>query len=281
LLSQGQAMLNFANAICAGRAKKLNISRWERFLRRACDFHAIRILKDDWKPLSTNQAFFIAPLCGAYQLFGTETYRRAAVKAGNVYASRHLSMDEPYWGGTLDASCEDKEGAFAALQGFMALYELDHEPKYLKWAEHACDVVLTYMVVWDIDFPAGRLRDHGFKTRGWTAVSVQNQHIDVFGVLITPDIYRLGQYLDRDELKKLAILMYRSCGQLIDPYGSQGEQPYHTNYGQHSKYTQRLKSNDLAGLRGNYVEEWTVFWITAHFLNAAAQFQELGVQIAD
>ena len=281
LLSQGQAMLNFANAIRAGRAKKLDVSCWERFLRRACDFHAKRILKDDWKPLSTNQAFFIAPLCSAYKLFGTDIYRRAAEKAGNVYASKHLSMDEPYWGGTLDASCEDKEGAFAALQGFLALYELNHEPKYLKWAEHACDVVLTYMVVWDIDFPAGRLRDHGFKTRGWTAVSVQNQHIDVFGVLITPDIYRLGQYLNKDELKRIAILMYRSCGQLIDPYGSQGEQPYHTNYGQHSKYTQRLKSNDLTGLRGNYFEDWTVFWITAHFLNAAAQFKELGVQIAD
>ena len=281
LLSQGQAMLNFANAIRAGRAKKLDVSRWERFLRRACDFHAKRILKDDWKPLSTNQAFFIAPLCSAYKLFGTGTYRRAAVKAGNVYASRHLSMDEPYWGGTLDASCEDKEGAFAALQAFCALYELTHEPKYLIRAEHACDVVLTYMVVWDIDLPPGRLRDHGFKTRGWTAVSVQNQHIDVFGVLITPDIYRLGQYLNSDELKKIAILMYRSCGQLIDPYGSQGEQPHHTNYGQHAKYTQSLKSNDLTGLRGNYVEEWTVFWITAHFLNAAAQFKELGVHIAD
>jgi hypothetical protein len=222
LLSQGQAMLNFANAIRAGRTKMLDVSRWERFLRRACDFHAKRTLKDDWKPLSTNQAFFIAPLCSAYKLFGTDIYRRAAEKAGNVYASRHLSMDEPYWGGTLDASCEDKEGAFAALQGFMALYELTQEPRYLKWAEHACDVVLTYMVVWDIDFPAGRLRDHDFKTRGWTAVSVQNQHIDVFGVLITPDIYRLGEYLKSEELKQIAILMYRSCGQLIDPYGSQG-----------------------------------------------------------
>jgi len=281
LLSQGQAMLNFANAIRVSRAKKLDASRWEQFLRQACDFHAERILKDDWKPLSTNQAFFIAPLCSAYKLFDNETYRRAAVKAGEVYSSRHLSMDEPYWGGTLDASCEDKEGAFAALQGFMALYELTHEPKYLKWAEHACDVVLTYMVVWDIDFPAGRLRDHDFKTRGWTAVSVQNQHVDVFGVLITPDIYRLGQYLNSDELKKIAILMYRSCGQLIDPYGSQGEQPYHTNYGQHARFTQRLKMNDLSGLRGNYFETWTVFWITAHFLNAAAQFKELGLEISD
>jgi hypothetical protein len=281
LLSQGQAMLNFANAIRVGRTKGLDVSRWERFLRRACDFHAKRILSDDWRPLSTNQAFFIAPLCKACKLFGSDTYRRVAEKAGNVYASRHLSMDEPYWGGTLDASCEDKEGAFAALQGFLALYELTGERKYLKWAEHACDVVLTYVMVLDIDLPAGRLRDHDFKTRGWTAVSVQNMHIDVFGVLITPDIYRLGQLLEREELKKLAILMYRSCGQLIDPYGSQGEQPHHTNYAQHGKFRQLLSRNDISGIRGNYVEEWTVFWITAHFLNAGAQFKEFGVEIWD
>ena len=281
LLSQGQAMLNFANAIRAGRAKGSDTSRWEPFLCQACDFHAGKILSDDWNPLATNQAFFIAPLCQASKLFGSKTHRRAAEKAGRVYASRHLSMDEPYWGGTLDASAEDKEGAFAALQGFVALYELTKDRKYLEWAEHACDVVLTYVVVWDIDMPAGRLRDHGFKTRGWTAVSVQNQHIDVFGVLIAPDIYRLGQYLDNDELKKLAILMYRSCGQLIDPHGSQGEQPHHTNYAQHGRFAQRLNSGQVSGIRGEYVEEWTVFWITAHFLNAAAQLKEMGLPLTD
>jgi hypothetical protein len=279
LLSQGQAMLNFASAIRIGRTKGLDVSRWERFLRRACDFHARRILSDEWRPLSTNEGFFIAPLCRAHRLLGVDTYRLAAIKAGETYASRHVSMDEPYWGGTLDASCEDKEGAFAALQGFIALYELTNEQKYLQWAEHACDVVLTYVVVWDIDLPAGRLRDHAFKTRGWTAVSVQNQHIDVFGVLIAPDVYRLGQHVDREDLKKLAVVMYRSCGQLIDPYGSQGEQPHHTNYAQHGKFRKQLQANDIAGIRGNYVEEWTVFWITAHFLNAAAQFKELGVPI--
>jgi hypothetical protein len=281
LLSQGQAMLNFANAIRIGRTKGADTSRWEQFLRKACDFHSGKILSGDWNPLSTNQAFFISPLCQASQLFGNDTYRRAAEKAGRVYASRHLGMDEPYWGGTLDASAEDKEGAFAALQGFVALYELTKDRKYLEWAEHACDVVLTYVVVWDIDMPPGRLRDHGFKTRGWTAVSVQNMHIDVFGVLIAPDVYRLGEYLDNGDLKKLAILMYRSCGQLIDPYGSQGEQPHHTNYAQHGRFAKRLREGQIAGIRGEYVEEWTVFWITAHFLNAAAQFKELGLSVSE
>jgi len=279
-VSQGQGMENFARAILAGRARSeraeskldaIDTTKWETFLRKACDIHAARILRDDWLPVSTNEGFLVSPLCKGYALFGDEAYRRAAIKAADHYAARHLDMTEPYWGGTLDARCEDKEGAFAGFQAFLAVYEMTGEDKYLRWAEHAMDVALTYTVLWDIDLPAGRLRDHDLKTRGWTAVSVQNQHLDVYGVVYTPDIYRMGQYLEREDLKKLARVMYRSCGQLIDPSGSQGEQLNQTNY------TQTGNLDDLRGMRGTYSEGWTVFWITAHFLNAAAQFDEMGV----
>ncbi len=272
-LSQGQAMMNFARAIRVGRAARADTSKWEAFLRKAADFHSARILAPYWKPHSTDQGFFIAPLVASSKLFANQTYMRAALKAGEVYAARHVSMREPYWGGTLDAQSEDKEGAWAAFEGFLALYEATHDPQHLKWAEHACDVVLSYVVVWDIDLPAGRLRDHRFRTRGWTVVSPQNQHIDVYGVITAPAVYRLGVILKRDDLKRMGILMFRTCGQIIDPYGSQGEQPHHTNY------AQRGDTADVLGLRGGYREEWTVFWITAHFLNAGAQFAEMGVNV--
>ncbi len=272
-LSQGQALLNFARAVRVGRKGGMDTKKWEEFLRKGCSFHARRILKPRWNPRSTDEAFFIAPLAEASILVKEDRFLKAAVKAGEVYARRHLSMREPYWGGTLDASCEDKEGAYAAFQGFLALYERTREARFLRWAEHACAVTLTYTVIWDIDLPPGRLRDHGFRTRGWTVVSPQNQHIDVYGVLIAPDVYRLGLITNREDLKKLAVLMYRSCGQLIDPFGSQGEQPQHTNY------AQRGRVDDIFALRGGYQETWTVFWITAHFLNAAARFKELGLDI--
>ena len=274
-LSQGQAMISFARATRVGRNGGLDTSRWEAFLRKAAEFHARRILAPDWHPLSTAEGFFIAPLVECSKLFGSEEFRRAALKAGEHYARRHLSMREPYWGGTLDAESEDKEGAWAAFEGFLSLYELTKNPEHLEWAKHACDVVLSYVVVWDIDLPAGRLRDHRFRTRGWTVVSPQNQHIDVYGVIMAPAVYRMGQLLGRDDLKRLALVMYRSCGQIIDPYGSQGEQPHHTNY------AQRGDTSDIFGLRGGYREEWTVFWITAHFLNAGAQFAEMGVPVWD
>lgn len=270
-LSQGQAMLNLGNAIRVADPKEFKTNKWTRFLTQASDFHSQRILDPVWKPESTNEGFFIAPLALAYKILGNENYLKAAEKAARYYANLYLQMKEVYWGGTLDASCEDKEGAFAALQGFIDLYELTGKASYLNWAKHAGDVCLSYTVVWDIPLPPGRLTDHGFKTRGWTAVSVQNMHIDVYGVLIAPYIYKLGLALNKDSYKKTAELMFRSCGQLIDPYGSQGEQPYHTNYIQTS-----WRNKPVYERRGNYLETWTVFWITAHFLNASALLTELG-----
>lgn len=272
-LSQGQAMNNLLDALrLARRQPGLDPAKWEAFLRRACDLHATRIDAADWRPNSTNEAFLIAPLAKAATLLNQPRYLASARKAADHYGARHLSMDEPYWGGTLDARCEDKEGAWAALQAFLAMHEATGEPRYLTWARHAGDVVLSYVYVWDVPLPPGRLADHGFKTRGWTSVSVQNMHLDVYGVLCAPAFWRLGQLTGNSDYQKLARLMLVACGQLLDPLGGQGEQMHQTNYAQHYRYT------DLAGVRGDYVEQWNVYWISAHFLVAAAQLDELGVE---
>lgn len=265
-VSIGQGMYNFAKAIAAARSdKRYDTTKWEDFLKRACVAASERILDENWNPRSTAEAFYIAPLILSSRLFNNETFQKAAVKAAEYYAERHLSMKEPYWGGTLDATCEDKEGAWAAFQGFLTMYEVTKEEKYLVWARHACDVCLSCLVVWDIPLPPGRLSDHRFRTRGWTVVSPQNQHLDVYGVLFAPEVWRIGTLCHEDAYKEVAEVMFRSCGQLIDPWGSQGEQIQHTNFAQRGDMTDVLK------LRGGYSERWTVFWITAHFLNSAAR----------
>lgn len=272
-VSCGQAMYNFAKAIShARKTKRYDTRPWEKFLRQCCDGQSRRILKDDWNPRSTAEGFLIAPLAIASKLYGDNTYRQSAEKVARTFADRHLKMNGCYWGGTLDAKCEDKEGAWAAFQGFLELYELEHSEEYLKWAKHAMDVCLSYVVVWDIPLPPGRLADYHFRTTGWTVVSPQNQHIDVYGVLFAPEVYKMGIYLNDDRLKKLAGVMYRSCFQLTDAYGSQGEQIQQTNF------AQRGDMSNVHKLRGGYAEGWTVFWITAHFLNAAARFKEMNVE---
>lgn len=269
-VSCGQAMYNFARAIEQARGdKRYDTRKWETFLQKVCDSVSARILAADWNPRSTAEAFFIAPLAIASELFRNATYEEAAVRAGELFASRHLA-NAAYWGGTLDATCEDKEGAWAAFQAFLELYERFGEARYLEWAKHAMDVCLSYVVVWDIPLPAGRMADHHFKTTGWTVVSPQNQHIDIYGVLFAPEVYRMGQILKNRSLQRLAEVMFRSCIQLTDPFGSQGEQLQQTNFAQYGDMSNVHK------LRGGYSESWTVFWITALFLNAAAKFELMG-----
>lgn len=271
-VSCGQAMYNFAKAIEVGRrSKRYDTRRWERFLQQACDGVSKQILMPDWKPRSSAEGFYVAPLAIASRLFKNRNYKNAAVKVAEILAGRHLE-NASYWGGTLDATCEDKEGAWAAFQGFLELYERFGEKRFLTWAEHAMDVCLSYVVVWDIPLPAGRMADYNFKTTGWTVVSPQNQHIDVYGVLFAPEVYKMGVHLKNEQLKRLSKVMYRSCFQLTDPFGSQGEQLQQTNFAQRGDMT------DVHRLRGGYSENWTVFWITAHFLNAAARFEEMGVE---
>ena len=274
-VSCGQAMYNFAKAIEYSRKhpRTYDTSRWEAFLKEACDKTSDRILACKWDPRSTAEAFYIAPLAIASKLFSKPRYRKAAEKAAKLFADRHLEMDGCYWGGTLDATCEDKEGAWAAFQGFLECYERFGEKQYLDWAKHAMDVCLSYVAVWDIPLPAGRLADHDFKSTGWTVVSPQNQHLDVYGVLFAPEVCRMGRLLGDERLVKLSKVMYRTCYQLTDAYGSQGEQVQHTNFAQHGDMSNVYK------LRGGYSESWTVFWITAHFLNAAARFTEAGEQL--
>ncbi|MBF0199635.1 MAG: hypothetical protein HQL32_18100, partial [Planctomycetes bacterium] len=105
-LSQGQAMNNMLNALrVARKVGGMKTDPWENFLHKACKVHADRILSQDWHPVSTNEGFLIAPLIQASSLLGNKSYLKAAQKAAEHYMERHMSMDEPYWGGTLDARC--------------------------------------------------------------------------------------------------------------------------------------------------------------------------------
>jgi len=270
-LSQGQALLVFTRAISFGRRHGIDTLKWEEFLRAASHAHAVRILRPGWVPLSTSEGYLVAALASASGLLNDSILANASQKAGKLLALRHRTMSEPYWGGTLDASCEDKEGAWAAFQSFLSLFELTKDSFWLEHASHAMDVVLTYTYVWDVGFPPSRLNDNAFKTRGWTSVSVQNMHLDVFGVLFVPELLRMSDLLQRPDLKKLAEVMYRSCGQMLDPHGSQGEQLQQTNFAQQGNL------DDVSTMRGGYSEEHTVLWIAAHFLHTAAVLFDMGL----
>jgi hypothetical protein len=64
-VSQGQATYSFAKAIeSAKKNGRYNYSKWQTFLKKACDIQSVRILKDDWNPVSTNGAFYSSNYTG-------------------------------------------------------------------------------------------------------------------------------------------------------------------------------------------------------------------------
>ena len=280
-ISCGQALYSVVKAIRFAERKgggRLDPSKWRSFAMRAADAMASEILRPDWpEPASTGPGFMVAPLVVAADLFSRPDCLAAAERMAAVFERRYFGYDHVYWGGTLDASCEDKEGAYAAFQGYVELLrravrtkDAAAERRYARLARHAMNTMLTYTMVWDATYPPGRLSDHAFRSTGWTVVSAQNQHLDAFGVLTTPELMWMGAYLGDDRLTRLARVMFRTCFQLTDASGSLGEQIQQTNF------AQRGDMSDVRKLRGGYSERWTVFWLTAHFLNAAAQFRENG-----
>ena len=283
-VSCGQALRSFMRAIRFAQGKgaeRLDPTKWKAFAERALEAAATEILRADWRePESTGPGFLTSPLVLGAETFGRRDFLAAAKKLAAVFERRYFGYHGVYWGGTLDASCEDKEGAYAAFQGYVELLrhavrtgEKADEKRYARLARHAMNMMLTYTMVWDAVYPPGRLSDHAFRSTGWTVVSAQNQHLDAFGVLTTPEIWWMGEYLGDNRLKRLAAVMYRTCFQLTDADGSLGEQIQQTNFAQQGCL------DDVRKLRGGYAERWTVFWLTAHFLNAAAQFAEMGIEL--
>ncbi len=277
-VAQGQALETFTFALLQKIRRKENIPpHWMDFLCTSCDLFTSRVMDSSWHPLSTAEAFLGAPLINAHLLTGRNEYLNAALKLADLFIARHLTMDEPYWGGTLDAKCEDKEGAAAALAAFFRCWEVTGKSRYLHAAYHAAMVLLTYLQLWDIPMPPdSELAKRDFRSSGWSAVSVQNMHLDVYGVWVSPLLYQLGLALEKRDLCRVAKIMFINCAQLMDEKGSHGEQIFQTNYAQGCNIRVECDS-----MRGKYAENWQVFWMTAAFLDAASRFEIMNTAIAE
>ena len=85
-------------------------------------------------------------------------------------------------------------------------------------------------------------------------------------------LWQLGDWTGDQRYSQLAKVMLVSCGQMTDlATGVQGEQLFQTNYQQHAA------GDRVEGMRGGYSEQWNIYWITAHFLTAAAEFERMGI----
>ena len=241
----------------------------------------------------TNGAYIIWFLTELYEITKNSKYLETAEKAMNFYLHKYVNNDV-YWGDTLDANTIDREGAHGIMKAALLLYEKTGKTIYLKIAERAAYFILSWMLFWNIPFNKrtllGRLN---FKSKGWTIVSVENQHLDPYGLIIAPDFIRLSKFTGKKLWYEVGLLMARSVIDFfftiskhgLDPLfiGYQPEQIYHTEWSYFQEIYSFLYMLIVHGIlptkkKGCVVNN--VFWTIAGCVNSILDLmEELGIKI--
>lgn len=153
-----------------------------------------------------------------YRYFGKKQYLEAARRTVD-YLEQNIISKSDYFSSTLDANCEDKEAAIAAVTAtyyLAAVTKGKERQRYIDLCEKAAYFALSWYYMWDVPFAQGQmLGDLGLKTRGWSNVSVENNHIDVF-VFELPHIVKwLGEQKGNARFLQMHDVIFNSLSQLM------------------------------------------------------------------
>ena len=185
------------------------------------DGHFPRKYRDDHSdidPSGGSTPSATSTLVMGYKYFNDKRYLEAAKRTVD-YLEKNIIEPSDYFSSTLDANCEDKEAAISAVTAtyYLAMVTKKQERKhYIDLCEKACYFALSWYYLWDVPFAEGQmLGDLGFKSRGWSNVSVENNHIDVF-VFELPHIMRwLADETQNSRFKQMFDVISTSLPQLM------------------------------------------------------------------
>ncbi len=153
-----------------------------------------------------------------YKYFKDKRYLKAA-KSSVDYLERNIISKSDYFSSTLDANCEDKEAAISAVTAtyYLAMLtkgkERDH---YITLCRQAAYFALSWYYMWDVPFAPGQmLGELGFKSRGWSNVSVENNHVDVFVFELHHIVKWLAEVTGEKRFSSMADVIHTSLCQLL------------------------------------------------------------------
>ena len=185
------------------------------------DGHFARKFKDDGSDIdasggSTPSA--TSALVMGWKYFGNKQYLQAARRTVN-YVENNIISKSDYFSSTLDANCEDKEAAIAAVTAtyYMAMVTKGEERKhYIDLCKQAAYFALSWYYTWDVPFAPGQMTGElGLKTRGWGNVSVENNHIDVFAFELPHILNWLAKQVGEQRFKDMSDVITSSLSQLL------------------------------------------------------------------
>ena len=153
-----------------------------------------------------------------YKFYKDKKYLKAA-KLTVDYLEKNIISKSDYFSSTLDANCEDKEAAISAVTAtyYLAMVtkgkERDH---YVSLCRQATFFALSWYYLWDVPFAPGQmLGDLGFKSRGWSNVSVENNHVDVFVFELHHIVKWLSEISGEKRFGAMADIIHSSLCQLL------------------------------------------------------------------
>ena len=231
-----------------------------------------------------------------YRLTGEQHFLdRGILLLENYWKLGGDHYDTPFSHATLDAGCEDKEAGIPFFTAAALAWELTNEKRFLHMAESSADWLLTWVYFWQVPFREESIcRYFKFNSCGWPAVSVENQHLDVF--FPAWEMFRFGLKSGIDLYRKAGLLVFKAWshgisggnGDWLMPYrGMQAEQFFQTDWRfsrkeaydsypdyfkeQLAKFGYSSDTVDEKNLSGG-CNPWQISWITALVLDAALSF---------
>ena len=184
-----------------------------------------------------------------YKYFKDKRCLKAA-KLSVEYLEKNIISKSDYFSSTLDANCEDKEAAISAVTAtyYLAMVTKGKERgHYVDLCRQAAYFALSWYYLWDVPFAPGQmLGDLGFKTRGWSNVSVENNHVDVFVFELHHIVKWLAETLGEKRFGQIADVIHSSlcqllptqdrlCGIGVPGYNPEVVQHTHWDYGKNGK----------------------------------------------
>ena len=154
---------------------------------------------------------------------GEEQYRTAALRAGE-WAYEHSYRNMEYRGGTCDnLAIMDKEAGIYALFGFLALYDLTGEERWLEAAVGAADYTETWTYAWafPVATPWPKHPFNHYSISGQSIITIGGG-ADVYMAACSYTYYRLYLHTGDAHYLDFAEFLHKNTRQSTDVDGSVG-----------------------------------------------------------
>ncbi len=178
------------------------------------------------EPMETSTTMSHAPipfLVLLSEVSGRAEFREAALRAGKFCWAEYHSRDR-FIGGTPDnPNIMDKEAGTLAAEAYLALYEANHERKWLERAMVAADYAETWIWAWNMPMPEDESDEalhwkKGVSTVGANKINSTGAGVDQWMAVDVPQYAKLYAYTgDSHYLDIARILLHNTKNMLALP----------------------------------------------------------------